>query len=222
MLIEQEIATKIERMLMARGTLAAASVSISGHPDGAYSVTLNPLPPRSFPNASLAAQGVQKLAEQRVDALIRAGAISRADRPKAAYEASTWLFPSLNIDDYWIWANLDVGEYPEHTERGGKWMLFMPASDVDEHWSRVIQAFDAGSLGNSAKVATARKNPTAPNAKERVICVYTYDADDYADVSRIRQALREIGYTRKLAYKMDETTMAGRYSKDGRVSRYYE
>ncbi len=77
-------------------------------------------------------------------------------------------------------------------------------------------------MGDSAKVATARKNPHELDPKERVICVYTYDADDYADVSRVREALREIGYTRKLPYTMDDATLAGRYSAGGRVSRYYE
>ncbi len=61
------------------------------------------------------------------------------------------------------------------------------------------------------------------NGKNFVICVYTYDHTDEADVMRVRQRLKELGYTRKLPYKTDAATYAGLYraTTGGRVSKYY-
>jgi hypothetical protein len=55
-------------------------------------------------------------------------------------------------------------------------------------------------------------------------CVYTYDSHDEADVRRIRQVLRELGFAGKLPYKTDQETLDGRYSHKGdrHISKYYE
>ena len=57
-----------------------------------------------------------------------------------------------------------------------------------------------------------------------MICVYTYDWTDEEDVRRIREVLRELGFVKKIPYKADQETRAGRYaaSGEGRVSKYYE
>lgn len=57
----------------------------------------------------------------------------------------------------------------------------------------------------------------------RVICVYAYDYQDKRDVMRIRQELRKLGFTNKLAYKTDEDTIAGKYrfTVQSRISKYY-
>ena len=62
------------------------------------------------------------------------------------------------------------------------------------------------------------------SSENKVICVYSYDADDKEDVMRIRQALREIGVTWKIPYKLDEDTFLGRYRKKGNrsIAVYYE
>jgi hypothetical protein len=52
-----------------------------------------------------------------------------------------------------------------------------------------------------------------------MICVFTYDWTDAEDVLRVRQALRDLGITKKLGYKADEDTRAGRYGFD---YKYYE
>ncbi len=49
----------------------------------------------------------------------------------------------------------------------------------------------------------------------KVICVYTYDWTDEADVRRVRQELRALGITSKIPYKTDDDTNAGRYSSQG-------
>ena len=133
--------------------------------------------------------------------------------------------PSAVFDEYWIHTERnDRGSYPDHTERGGKWMLFIKASEIDEWWSRVKTATENGLLGSSAKVATMKSNPNAASPETRVICVYTYDVEDERDCTRVREALRDLGVTWKIPYKTDADTFAGKYSKRGagRISKRYE
>jgi hypothetical protein len=91
-------------------------------------------------------------------------------------------------------------------------------------WAKIKHATADGRLGDSAKAATAKPNPNASNPALKVICVYTYDWTDTADVGRIRQELRELGIVSKIPYKADHDTLVGRYAKRGhkRISKYYE
>lgn len=137
---------------------------------------------------------------------------------------SVQLKPSQVTNVYWLEAGAKKSGYPKHTARGGKWLIFVDAQQVDRVWARINKAVEAGKLGDSAKVATARPNPLARNPDKRVICVYTYDYADTKDVKRIRQELRKLGVREKIAYKADEDTLAGRYRVKGhrRISKYYE
>ena len=64
--------------------------------------------------------------------------------------------PSEVTDQYWIRVSRKKGTYPERTERGGKWLLYVPASSAgDEIWAKIKAAVKEGRLGDSAKVATA-------------------------------------------------------------------
>jgi len=134
------------------------------------------------------------------------------------------LKPSKVTDAYWLRSERKCGEYPEHTARGGKWLIFVPVLAIDEVWAKISDATERGILGGSSKVATARPNPNAANPKTRVICVYTYDCTDEKDVMRVRAQLRSLGITAKIPYKADDDTFAGKYSKRGDkgISRYYE
>jgi hypothetical protein len=91
-------------------------------------------------------------------------------------------------------------------------------------WQKIKAATEAGKLGDSAKVATAKPNQFAADPNKRVICVYTYDWTDVDDVRRVREELRKLGFVAKIAYKADEDTYAGRYEVHGhkRISKYYE
>jgi len=40
--------------------------------------------------------------------------------------------PSKIHDRYWLRTYSKVGNYPKHTERGGKWLIFAPLSEIDE------------------------------------------------------------------------------------------
>lgn len=132
--------------------------------------------------------------------------------------------PSLVTDEYWIRAERQIGTYPSHSERAGKWLIFIPIKDLDDTWERIRIATENGYLGASSKTATAKPNQNAVTQNQKVICVYTYDWTDRQDVMRIRDKLRQLGITWKIPYKSDEDTYAGKYSNrgSGKMSKYYE
>ena len=109
--------------------------------------------------------------------------------------------PTEVTETFWIRASRNHGSYPKPTERSGKWLLFVPVEKVDEAWAVIKRETETGKLGPSSKVATMRPNANARDPRTKVICVYTYDSDDRADVGRVRQALRELGFTKKISYK---------------------
>ena len=131
--------------------------------------------------------------------------------------------PSQVTDEYWLFAERKQGMYPPHSKSGGKWLIFVPFERIDQVWSKIRLATEAGRLGEMSKVATAKDNSNATNSSAKVICVYTYDWTDEEDVMRIRQELRQLGITRKIPYKADEDTESGKYANQGtkRISKYY-
>lgn len=132
--------------------------------------------------------------------------------------------PSEVTETYWIYSQRKKGKYPAATPRGGKWLIFVRDENVDEVWAMIKSATEAGKLGDSSKVATAKPNRLAENPHTRVICVYTYDWTDEKDVRRVREELRNLGITWKISYKADQDTLDGRYRAAGktRISKYYE
>jgi hypothetical protein len=124
------------------------------------------------------------------------------------------LKPSEVKDDFWIFARSKAGNYPKHTSRGGKWLIFVPVGRIDSTWEIIREATELGKLGGSAKAATMRPNPNAQNPNIKVICVYTYDCTDVSDVRRVEDALKGLGF-KNLRYKADENTRAGIYSNRG-------
>lgn len=131
------------------------------------------------------------------------------------------LIPSRTRDRYWI----DV-EKPgaQWSDNSGKWLLFIPTARVDTTWRTIRSETILGKLGVAAKVATAMESPLSTSQRIKLICVYTYSADDLGDVRRVRQRLRELGFSRKLPYKTDAATQAGKYTSQGdtKVSMLYE
>ncbi len=103
-------------------------------------------------------------------------------------------------------------------------MLFVKTAEVDEWWAKIKGATEVGLLGGGAKVATMKLNPNTASPESRVICVYTYDVNDEADCTRVRNALRGLGVTWKIPYKADADTYAGKYASRGdvRISKRYE
>lgn len=110
--------------------------------------------------------------------------------------------------------------YPQHTARGGKWLVFVNEENVDEVWPKLRAATESGLLGEVTK-ASKRQGKTRTSF---VIYVYTYDADDDEDVSRVREALRALGVTERIPYKTDADTRSGRSKSAGDkdISKRYE
>jgi hypothetical protein len=120
--------------------------------------------------------------------------------------------PSEVQDEPWVWAHRTHGNYPSATARSGKWLVYVDESYVDNAWEPVRAATEAGRLGSSAKVATAYRNPHATSARAKVMCVYTYDWMDEADVMRVREELRtSCAVKRAISYKSDADTLADNY-----------
>jgi hypothetical protein len=95
----------------------------------------------------------------------------------------------------------------------GKWLLFIPSADHDETWLKIRDATKAGRLGVGAKAETALNTAMSPFAQGRVklICVYTGDWTDEADVTRVLRELRALGFNGRLSYKTDASTLTGQY-----------
>ncbi|WP_332448514.1 putative phosphothreonine lyase domain-containing protein [Methanoculleus sp.] len=150
--------------------------------------------------------------------LRRFGDISAISAPIRAGEG---VLPSKTTRIYWI-----VQDAPGPAQRGlddeqvGKWLIFVPADEVDEAWRKVRDGTAQGALGISAKVSTAKPNPDSRDERY-VIYVYTRDWADEADVMGLRERLRDLGFTDRIGYKRNIETYRGEYSEEGRRVTYY-
>ena len=75
----------------------------------------------------------------------------------------------------------------------------------DRYWQKFKESVEQGRLGGEAKVSTVVSRQVK-QGKPYVICVYTYDYNDRADVMRIRQVLRDLGIKLPIPCKADEDT----------------
>ena len=95
-----------------------------------------------------------------------------------------------------------------HKYGSGKWMIFVPASDVDTTWRKVVTALWDGKLGHSAKVS----GNTPECNGSHVINVYVDPFWEKSEVERVLAALRELcGVTDAIKYKADGVTQLGLY-----------
>ncbi|MCJ1462783.1 hypothetical protein MMC07_001386 [Pseudocyphellaria aurata] len=86
----------------------------------------------------------------------------------------------------------------------GKWMLFPMPRDVNAVWRVVADATASGQLGSGAKVATKSateeeedRQSRAGTGRPRVVCEYTRDFADEADVQRVVRKLDQLGLVRQ-------------------------
>lgn len=131
------------------------------------------------------------------------------------------VIPTKTTQMYWI--VLDApGSAPEaiEDENAGKWLIFQEPDVVDAAWKKVRDATVSHELGISAKVSTAKPNPDSRDNR-KVIYVYTIDWADEADVMRVREKLRELGFIDRIGYKRNIETFAGEYAKKGKRVTYY-
>lgn len=129
--------------------------------------------------------------------------------------------PSAVTDEYWIWATYDDRDFDEKLV--GKWMLFINQARIDEVWSLLREQVTQGKLGPSAKCSTKKPSPIAKNPDEFGIMLYTYDFRDISDVTRVLEAMRDLGIPDRTFYKRDQETYNDEYSfnTEGPVSIYY-
>jgi nuclear transport factor 2 (NTF2) superfamily protein len=69
-------------------------------------------------------------------------------------------------------------------------------------------------------VSTAKPNPDSRD-NMKVIYVYTADWRDEPEVMRIRERLRQLGFTDRLGYKRNIETFKGEYSAKGKRVTFY-
>jgi hypothetical protein len=69
-------------------------------------------------------------------------------------------------------------------------MLFCSPAEVNDVWDIIAKATANNELGIAAKVAP--RPVDEDSRKDRLICVYTTDFADKADVGRVLQKLREL------------------------------
>ena len=129
--------------------------------------------------------------------------------------------PTKTTQMYWIVQDAP-GSAPEaiEDENAGKWLIFQEPDLVDAVWVKVRDATVALELGISAKVSTAKPNPDSRDNR-KVVYIYTKDWADEADVLRVREKLRELGFVDRIGYKRNIETFAGEYAKKGKRVTYY-
>lgn len=104
---------------------------------------------------------------------------------------------------YWIESKRKAGDYPALTPNAGEWRVKLNVKNVDAVWEQVKQATENGDLGYKSKVST-RPAARQTHPDERLLCVRTYNADDTADVERVKHALLEMGLDEGLCYNRDK------------------
>ena len=152
----------------------------------------------------------------------RKTATSAPEAPeRAVQEPATAEQPSQFTGDHYLHA---IGPEPAEgsARRPGKWLIFVSRSRVDAMWNDVRRAVERGRLGYAAKVSTALPNPLSPDPKKHLICVFTVDQEDAADVRRVRAVLRELGVSWKIPYKSDLAGAGGHEWTGGPAAKYYE
>ena len=129
--------------------------------------------------------------------------------------------PSKTTQMYWIVQDAP-GSAPEaiEDENAGKWLIFQDPGFADAAWMKVRDATVNRELGISAKVSTSKPNPESRDNR-KVIYVYSKDWADEADVMRVREKLRELGFVDRIGYKRNIETFAGEYAKKGKRVTYY-
>ena len=87
----------------------------------------------------------------------------------------------------------------------GKWLLFINKNNIDETWKKIRQDTIDEKLGVGSKVSTRKGWMHHGMPQDYVICVYT--PKEKVEVDRVRNRLRELGFTGKIGYKTNQETI---------------
>mgnify|MGYP001256775263 CR=1 FL=1 len=126
--------------------------------------------------------------------------IALVQAARKAYDAGAQ--PSQVQAVYWIEADREA-DGPGPTARAGSWVLEPSAGEVDGLWAIIRAATREGALGYKARVLTAPRTG-GPASPRREIHIVTYDADDTADVERVRAALAALGIQAPMTYQRNK------------------
>jgi Domain of unknown function (DUF1917) len=118
--------------------------------------------------------------------------------------------PSEHMASPWLYARSDVLNLPESLEKVGKWCIFRDGGEIDASWKKIKDLCKKNKIA-MAKVASATSGARFKGV--HVICVYTLDYSDTADVIKIRELLRKNGFTENIGYKRDIETINGVYGE---------
>ncbi|HJJ32196.1 MAG TPA: DUF1917 domain-containing protein [Methanocorpusculum sp.] len=139
----------------------------------------------------------------------------------AFYQCGEAILPTRTRHTYWIQqAKPGVAHDACGAEEAGKWLIFLPPTEADEAWIKIRDATVAGRLGIGAKVSTARENEDSRDDR-KVIYVFTANWEDESDVMRVREELKNLGFTDRIGYKRNLDTYAGEYREKGKRVTYY-
>ena len=123
-----------------------------------------------------------------------------ADLPPSEVDGCNWLYHCVDND------------YPAPTRSSGKWVVWVAREEMDAVWEDIKTALEEGRLGREAKIKAGKFDPH--EVSHIPICIYTYSYADSEDTDRIREELRELGFTDNLRYGFDENCVRGRRDND--------
>jgi len=120
--------------------------------------------------------------------------------------------PHVVAEAGWVWSRQNP-PIDSDVNRPGKWMLFPRCAQAVTAWRIVAQA------GYDGQIWQAKISPSATRGSH-LICVYTPDFTDQADVETVAQRLDRLGLVeRAVYYKPDVFTYAGVYNRSRSANR---
>jgi len=106
--------------------------------------------------------------------------------------------PTKETGEWWLECNgRNGGNF-------GKWLLFVNKNKIDDTWKTVRQDTLDENLGVGSKVSTQKGWMNKGMPENYVICVYT--PENKQDIDRVRDRLRQLGFTGQIGYKTNEAT----------------
>jgi hypothetical protein len=120
--------------------------------------------------------------------------------------------PHVTAQAGWVWSRQNAPVSSDEN-RCGKWMLFPRCAQAVSAWRIVAQA------GHDGQIWLAKISPRATRGRH-LICVYTADFTDQADVETVVRRLDAFGLVeRTVYYKPDIFTAARIYNRTRSANR---
>lgn len=115
--------------------------------------------------------------------------------------------PSVNTLEFWMYCTSPNLNSFKSDEKSGKWCIFREEGEIDDVWQAISSLVENEEL-LLAKCSTKLSQRLGP-PRPYVICVYTQDWADDAELDRTLQVIRAAGIEGSLKYKRCLETFAG-------------